>query len=216
MERTITVKGTGRISKAPDQIAVSLEMERRDRAYDQVVALANMAVAQLTAAIRDAGMDEKQLRTQSYQIDTVYDSIQNGQGSYRRVFGGYRCRIRMAVRFPLDMRVLGRVLQGISACGASPEIGIRFGLADEDAAKDELLADAARDARKKAELLAAAAEVRLGALLSIQYAWSELRFEADTEFLCDAVAKPCAAPDIDLAPEDVERSDTAVFVWAIE
>lgn len=216
MNRTITVKGTGKISKAPDQIALSLEIERRDPDYDKTAALANRAMTHLTVAVKGAGLDEKDLRTQSYRITADYDSVKDANGNYQRIFSGYLCCIRMILRFPLDMKKLGLVLHTISACKADPEISIKFQLADEDAAKDEMLIAATQDAHKKAKLLTTAAGVELGDLQSIQYAWDEIHFESKTDYFCDIAALPSATPDMDITPEDVERSDTAVFVWEIK
>ena len=217
MSRTITVRGTGKISKAPDQIALLLSLECTDIKYDKVGESANRAITFLTVAVNGAGLDEKELKTQSYQIDTDYDNVRNKDGNYHRVFNGYVCRICTAIRFPLDMKLLGLVLHTISECKANPEIGIHFELADEDAAKDEMLVEAAKDAKKKAELLAKAADVSLGQLQSIQYAWDEIKFESPTTYACceEATCAPAPGGLADITPEDVERSDTAVFVWEI-
>lgn len=217
MSRTITVRGTGKIKKAPDQIALSLSLECNDMKYDKAVESANRAITFLAVAVNGAGLDEKELKTQSYQIDTDYDNVRDKDGNYHRVFNGFVCRIRMVIRFPLDMKLLGLVLHTISVCKANPEIGIHFELADEEAAKDEMLVAATKDAKKKAELLAKAADVSLGQLQSIQYAWDEIRFESTTTYACceDTVCATVPGGVADITPEDVERSDTAVFVWEI-
>jgi len=219
MNRTITVTGSGKISRAPDQITLSLEISRTDKEYDMVVKSADDAIVRLTDAVKNAGLDAKELRTQSYQISADYESIADKKGNFQRVFNGYVCRIQMVVRFPLDKKRLGLALRAITGCGANPEISITFGLADEDAAKAEMLLAAARDAREKAQVLASAAKVSLGSLQSIRYAWDEVHFESPTECGCfHDIAYECksgVSGAENLTPEDVERTDTATFVWEI-
>jgi uncharacterized protein len=62
---------------------------------------------------------------------------------------------------------LGAVLDAAVADGANTLNGLTFGLADPKPALDEARKEAVADARARAELLAAAAGVKLGRVISI-------------------------------------------------
>ena len=70
---------------------------------------------------------------------------------------------------------------------------------------------------KKAEILCDASGVVLGKLLSIEYNWGELDICSDTRYSLaeDCLVAPMMANCIDIEPDDITVSDTAVFVWEI-
>ena len=67
--------------------------------------------------------------------------------------------------------------------------------------------------------MAKSAGVNLGAILRIDYNWSEHHFYSDTDMGVAEGMLYCAeaAPmTMDIEPEDIDVSDTATVVWAIE
>ena len=81
-----------------------------------------------------------------------------------------------------------------------------------------MLAEAAENARARAEILAKASGVALGELLSIEYNGNRPRLRSGTELyandmLCAPMGKACA-PDIN--PENITAELTASFVWEIK
>ena len=74
------------------------------------------------------------------------------------------------------------------------------------------------NARQKAEILTRAAGVTLGTLLSIDYNWGELHLYSPTSCSVgsDDLLMTCSAPaDMAIEPDDIDVSDSAVFVWEI-
>lgn len=69
-----------------------------------------------------------------------------------------------------------------------------------------------------AQLRAAIAGVTLGTLLSIDYNWGELHLYSPTSCSVGSadLAVTCGAPaDMAIEPDDIDVSDSAVFVWEI-
>ena len=78
-----------------------------------------------------------------------------------------------------------------------------------------------RDARAKAEVLAAAAGETLGALLRIDYSWSEADIEVRPMrklALADAAMPEAAGNSYDMSiePEDLALRDSVTVLWALE
>ena len=59
MNRTITIKGVGRLSLKPDQVAVTLCLKTTDPVYEEAMRAATAELAQLRAAIAPSVRDRR-------------------------------------------------------------------------------------------------------------------------------------------------------------
>ena len=216
MSRTITVKGTGRVSLSPDLTAVTMTLDTVDKNYDRAMERSAALLDGLREALTAVGFDKKELKTTSFNVSTRYEGQRDSDGNYRNVFVGYACVHGLKLEFDFDTKRLSAVLSAIARCVAEPSLNVRFTVRDQEAAADALLQSAAENARHKAEVLAAASGVKLGELLSVNYSWGELNVYSDTDYCVEekCMAMPMGAA-MDLTPDDIELSDTATFVWEI-
>lgn len=106
MNRTITIKGVGRLSLKPDQVAVSLSLDTIDPVYEKAMRAATAELAQLRAAIAGVGFAEDNLKTASFDIDTVYESDRDSDGNYHRRFVGYRVTHELKLELAYDTQRL--------------------------------------------------------------------------------------------------------------
>ena len=217
--RTITVKGMGKVSTAPDYIVVSMSLEAKKIDYEETMNLAAEQVDFLNSALEEIGFEKKAVKTTSFNVDTEYRSVKDRNGNYTRVFDGYSCSHRLKVEFDFDTKRLAQTLYTISKCLAKPEMSIRFTVKDPSAINKELLRSATINAKEKAEVLCEASNVELGQLLTIDYNWGEINVISHTDYeLEDGCMPKCAAgmADIEITPDDIDVSDTATFVWEIK
>ena len=215
--KTITVKGSGRISVKPDLIVVSMNLESTDVDYEKTMELASEKINELNETLYKVGFEKDSVKTASFNVRTKYENVRDKNGVYKNEFCGYECRHALKVEFDFDTGRLAKVLAVVSGCLAKPEISVAFTVKDPDAVGDELLKAAARDAREKASVLCEASGVTLGELVSIDYNRGEADFRSQTEYAvygCSRAMK--SAVDIDIAPEDIKVNDFASFVWEIK
>ena len=214
--KTITVKGTGCVSAAPDVVELRLSLDSRCPEYQAAMEQARGRIASLTDALVSVGFEKSELVTSSFNINTDYESRRNSYGEYVSIFLGYRVSHDLKLEFDLDMAKLSKTLGAISKCAAEPKLTIRFKVKDRAAVGAALLRSAAENARAKAEILASASGVSLGEIVSICYDWAELNVYSRTKYLStnDSIDMSCAC-DIDIEPEDIEAEDTATFIWQI-
>lgn len=214
--RTITVKGIGAVSVKPDLIVLRLSMETAEYEYDAAMKAAAEKIDFLNKALEAAGFEKKSAKTADFRVRADYDRLNDGKGNYTSVFMGYKCRHELKIEFDFDTKRLAKALSEISKCIAKPEISIDFTVKDSSAVSGELLKEAVKNAREKAEILCAASGAKLGELLSIDYNWSELHLYSATDY--DAEGKCMmlgAADDMDIEPEEIKARDTATFAWEI-
>ena len=220
MTRTITVKGIGSISAKPDYITLSLSIDAKDMDYEKAMCQATDRIVSLKEAIQSFGLDKSELKTTSFNVNTTYDNIKDRQGNYQRIFSGYVCAYRFKVAFDFDAKTLAKALSAIASSTAKPELSISFTVKNPASVAEDLLANAAINAKEKAEILCKASGVELGQIISIDYNWGELNIVSQTRYDMEDCVQPLMAmskscvPEIE--PDDIDLSDTATFIWEIK
>ena len=214
MDRTITVRGTGKVSLRPDQVEITLTLTDENMNYDAAMDAAAAQLESLRDALTAIGYDKDTLRTTNFDVSTRYDYRHDDKGNNTRVFLGYACTQNLRMVFPFDTVRLGETLSAIATCTADPELNVRFTVADPSAVSDELLRSAADSARQKAEVLATASGVKLGKLVKVWYSWGDRDFTSPTAF---AVGNGLlrAKASMDFTPENIDLTDQATFTWEI-
>ena len=215
MPRTITVKGVGKLSLKPDYTVVSLSLKTVNKVYDTAMSKAAEALDALRKALVGIGFQKDDLKTSDFNVGIERDSVRDKDGSYRTVFVGYAVRHQLKLEFDFDSALLSKTLGAIATCIAEPELNIQFTVKDKEAVNTALLESACANAREKAEILAKASGVALGALMTIDYNWGELHLYSPTnyEMDTDCMVKACAAPSMDIEPDDIDVTDSVTFVW---
>ena len=219
MNRTITVKGIGKLSLKPDQTAVSLTLKTVHADYDKAMGKAAKHLEQLRSAITKIGFAKDDLKTTSFDVGTEYKNERDKNGNYKRIFVGYRVTHGLKLEFDFDSQRLSNVLGAIAVCIAEPELNVQFTVKDREAVNTALLESACINAKAKAEILTKASGVTLGELISIDYNWGELHLYSPTRYEMDppCMAKASTAPTaMDIEPDDIDVSDGVTFVWEIK
>ncbi len=218
MERTIRVKGKGKISVKPDTIRLNIEAEGTYKEYILSVKKSAEHTNLLRDTISKAGLDPQNLKTVHFGIDTDYERYRDKNGDYQSRFIGYKYTHNLYIQFPNDNEQLGKVLYQLANNEVNVEFSIRHTVKDIDAVKNELLCKAVEDSKIKAEVLAKAAGVSLGEIKTIDYSWGEI----------EIYSKPMdgmmlAAPidvegtyDLDIEADDIDLEDTVTILWEIK
>ena len=219
MERTIRVTGKGKISVKPDTIRLLITQQSVEPTYEGAVRESAVRKNELTEAFGTLGFRKEDLKTLYFNVNTEYESYQERDKSWRKRLVGYEYTHRMKIEFPADNEMLGRVLLKISRCPGEPEFSIEYTIADQEAAKNELLGKAVTDAKAKAEVLTKAAGVTLQDIQLLDYSWGEVEFVSRpiNKMMMDA---ECCMPEetgigIDIEADDIDITDTVTVVWGI-
>ncbi len=219
MPRTITVKGVGKASASPDYVTLSIVLESFNENYDSAMDLAEAHIQELTAALVGAGFEKEALKTTNFNVRTEYNNEKDQNGNWKKVFSGYVVTHDLKLEFDFNMERLSQAINAISSCAAHPQLSVAFTVKDPSGLKEEMLRNAAANAKEKAEILCAASGVKLGTLLNIDYNWSEISVLSRTGYMLaeDNLrgAAPMKARSIDIQPEDINVSDTAAFTWEL-
>ena len=215
--RRITVKGTGNVSVKPDLIVLSLDLSTQLSTYEETMKQATQASQELLNIFLELGFDKDDLKTTDFTIDTVYESYQDAQKTYQRRFVGYECRQDFRLEFDLDFERLSKVLSALVQASVDPVFNIRFSVKDLTKVSEELLRNAAKNAKEKAEILADASGVKLGEIVDIHYNWGRIELYSPTDYrLNESNMRMAAEASPHIVPEDIDVSDEVTFVWEIK
>ena len=218
MNRTITIKGIGKLSLKPDQVVVSLTLKATDKNYDKAMDTAAKHLEQLRRTLVGIGFTKDDLKTTNFNVGTEYENERDKGGNYKRVFIGYSVTHQLKLEFDFDSHRLSQALGAIAACIAEPELNVQFTVKDKESVNAALLESACVNAKVKAVILAKASGVTLGDLISIDYNWGELHLFSPTRYdMEDACMRLSSATptSIELEPDDIDVSDSVTFVWEI-
>jgi uncharacterized protein YggE len=194
----VTVTGTGSVSAAPDRAQIQAGVVTEAPRAAEAVAATSAAMQKVLAALDAAGIDRKQVQTSRFDVSPVYADMTpetRGMPAIR----GYRAsnQVQVEVR---DIAKIGGVLDALVGAGANEIGGISFSIADSKPLEDQARKQAVADARRKAELYAAATATTLGRVLAIdESGGGPSPFPARHARMEAAAAPPIAPGELDLA-----------------
>lgn len=163
---TLTVTGEASTSAAPDIATIRAGVETDGETASAALSANSALAAEMIAALKTAGVAPEDLQTGTLRLDPRYaDQIRTAPGAAPEVVG-YRA-VNEVVATIRDLDGLGAIIDRVVQAGANRVDAIRFGLADDSALADAARRKAVAEARGRAEVLAEAAGVRLGRVLSI-------------------------------------------------
>lgn len=161
----ISVTGEATEALAPDMALVNLAVVRTEATARAALDGTNKAMADVLAAMKQAGVADKDLQTSGFFIQAQYDYSSDNDGKPPKLLG-YQVGNTLTVRLR-DLSKLGALLDTSVTLGVNQGGDIRFLNDKPEAAMDKARAEAVRDALAKAKILADAAGVDLGDVLEI-------------------------------------------------
>jgi uncharacterized protein YggE len=161
-EHTITVTGTGRVILAPDVADLQLGVSVTRPTAAEARAVAADAMTKVVAAIKKAGIADKDIQTSTLSLQPVYDYSQNGNGKLT----GFQLTNAVSVTLH-DITKVGDLVDDGVAAGATSVDGVNFRVDDPTSAESQARTAAVADARAKANALATAAGTSISGVSAI-------------------------------------------------
>lgn len=162
---TIQVTGQGETAVAPDMAVLSLTVMREAETARAALDEANQAMREVIAAMKEKGIEDRDLQTSGLSINPRYVYPDRGEDRTPRIVG-YQVSNSLTVRVR-EIEMVGEVLDLSVTMGVNQGGGIVLTNDDTAAVLEEARKAAVENARAKAETLAEAAGVRLGRVMSI-------------------------------------------------
>lgn len=158
----ISVTGEAQISVPPDRAQIDAGVTSDAKAAREASDANNAVMGKVLAALKGAGIDEKDVQTSRLSLQPQYAANRNGSSP----IVGYRASNRVMVRIR-DVGKVAGVIDTLVGAGANDIGNIWFSVSHASQLLDDARERAVADARRKAEIYAKAAGVTLGAPLNI-------------------------------------------------
>ena len=203
---TITVTGSAVVTLEADYARISVGVSTKAATVEEASAQNNAAIHSVIAALKEAGVAENDIATSNYSVYAEYDySSLGGQK-----LTGYNVTNQLTVILR-DMSCIGATLDKATAAGANNIYNIEFLSTQADAAQDEATAHAVSDAMRKARLLADAAGLELGGILSLTESTGGVYVTARNYAFKDA-----AVAGNSILPDDTSVSASVTMVFEVK
>jgi uncharacterized protein YggE len=206
---TLTASGEGTAHVTPDIAVVTLGVSSRGDTAAKALADNSTSLTAAIGAIEAAGVTEKDVGTSGLNIYPVYAQNSDGSQVQPPKVVGYEVSNQVTVTIR-DISKAGDLLDKVVAAGANQVNGISFDVSDSKGPGDAALKDAIADARRKGEIMAEAAGVKLGRILSVTS--GEEGAPPRPVFAAMALK---AAPSTPVMPGEQALTVNATVVWEI-
>lgn len=210
MEREIRVCATGTHRALPDCIRATVRLAGLKDTCEA-------AAEEFKDSFEFLLKETKQFvfKTADFSINTHYADERDGNNVWRKKLAGFMFSHTLVCEFPFDTSALGAFVFALGRCKCVDSFGFDYAVTDEDGAYDAAAADAVKKAVKKANVLAAAAGVKLGDIASISFnASSRNIFSPRMCKTNDRAAVMTAS--VDVAPRELSFSESVEMVWELK
>ncbi|AUH63777.1 SIMPL domain-containing protein [Paracoccus zhejiangensis] len=160
----ISVTGEGQALGQPDMATINLGVTTQAETAAAAMTQNSEQQTAVIAALTGSGVEERDIQTSGLNLTPMMDYSREGQPP--RVTG-YQAQNMVTVRVR-DLAGLGGTLDGLVTAGANEINGITFGRDNSDEMQDEARRDAVADAQHRAEVIAEAAGLTLGPVLTMR------------------------------------------------
>lgn len=178
----LSVNGEGRSYREPDLAVFSAGVTSQGASAAAALSENSRAMTGVNAALKRAGVAERDIQTSNLSINPVYANPEREAMMAARVSGqpyippppetmvpkivGYQANNTVMVR-QRKLGDYGKIIDALASAGANQINGPMFQIEASQAALDEARTSAMKDARRRAELLAATAGLKIVRTVSI-------------------------------------------------
>lgn len=208
--RTLRVEGTGEVKAQPDEAFIDLAVETLAPNAKTAGEQNAKKMEKVIAALTSAGIARKDIQTRNYSVYPDYGPPAPNETEPK--LKGYRVSNLVGVHLTELSRV-GSLLDQALAAGANRVDQVRFGLAKQDAVQGEALRQAVARARKSAEVLAAALNVKLGAVVDASTVTESPQMYPARFAMAEAADARVATP---IQPEEQTVQAKVTLIYVIE
>lgn len=163
MDRLITVSAAGYAYAEPDRATVSAGVAAEADTAAAALSANTELMQKVVAGLKESGIDAKDIQTSNFNVEPRYRNPREGAPP---TIDGYRVSNQVTV-LVRDLKALGGLLDKLVSLGANQVSGLSFEVSKAETLKDEARKEAVANARRRAELLAAAAGAEIGEVVTI-------------------------------------------------
>lgn len=161
----ITITTEGSASAQPDQAIISAGVQATKPTAAEALAETSRVTETVLAKLDSLGIPRASVQTSGISLFPVQEGPSRPGGE--PAISGYRAINQVTVTIN-ELGKVGQVLDGVVAAGANQVSGVRFGLRDDAALRNQALQAAMKVARPRADAIAAGLGLKTDQVLAIR------------------------------------------------
>ena len=157
---TFNVSGEGKVSVPPDIVLINAGVTAQASTVKEAQDQLNASINRVSKALKQLGIEEKDIQTSNYNINPTYDYTSGLQR-----ITGYSANSNLAIKVR-EIDKVNSVIDAATENGANQVGGIIFEVDDKTKAENEARELAVAEAKKKAQDAAKIAGFKLGRIVN--------------------------------------------------
>jgi uncharacterized protein len=216
LAHTITVEGEATIYVDPDHASIDFGVDTEAASVGAALKENNAKMAGVLDALRAQGVARSDIQTTQFSIAPVHPLVKNAtyqQYDYS-VVTGYEVTNKITVTVS-DMTKIGSVVDAAASAGANSSNSVVFEIRNRDELLDKARAQAMRNAKHKADMLANAVGAQVGALITVGNTQVQ-SMEREMAPVAPPPPPPPPAPGASILPGQLSVSADVTAVFALK
>lgn len=208
MPRIISLSGHGEVRATPDIAYVTSGVVTQGATAAEALAANTKAMTDLFAALKDSGIEDRDVQTSNFSVQPRYD-FSNNQAPK---MVGYDVSNNVTVTLR-KVDTLGALLDRMVQSGSNQISGISFDVSKPDDAMDEARKLATEDATRKAKVYAKAMGIELGNVMQVSEGSAA---QPPMPMVRSTMMKADAAPPVPMAAGEQTLAVDVNVIWEIK
>ena len=208
MPRIISLSGHGEVRATPDIAYVTSGVVTQGATAADALAANTKAMTDLFAALKDSGIEDRDVQTSNFSVQPRYD-FSNNQAPK---MVGYDVSNNVTVTLR-KVDTLGALLDRMVQSGSNQISGISFDVSKPDDAMDEARKLATEDATRKAKVYAKAMGIELGNVMQVSEGSAA---QPPMPMVRSTMMKADAAPPVPMAAGEQTLAVDVNVIWEIK
>jgi uncharacterized protein YggE len=208
-DHSIVVNGTASLSIAPDFAVINLGVISKGNTVADALKDNNERMSRVVAAIRLFGISEADMQTSKFTVDAVHPvrSAEYGYDETKTI--GYSVSNRIKIKVG-NLDKVAKVIDATLAAGANYLESVDFDIKNRNELEDQALADAVKNARHRAEIMAGAEGAQVGQMIAMTN--TERSYRGGVETVTVTSSKMVSTP---ILPGSIDLTTGVTVTYAI-
>jgi hypothetical protein len=164
LAHTITVDGEATLYVDPDHASMTLGVVTSGATVSEALRQNNIKMNAVLTAVKTQGVRQSELQTSTFSIQPQHPRTKDGY-DYDTI-SGYEVTNSLTVTVS-DLTKVGAIIDAAADAGANTSNNVIFQVSNREALLDKVRADAMRNAKRKADIMANAVGAQVGGLITV-------------------------------------------------
>lgn len=214
---TIKVMGKGSIHVVPDVTRLEVSIDSVFTAYDAAYKQARENAQWMGQILEYNNLNKKLAKTIRFDIsDHLIDEYDDDDHYIGKIKDGFDLTQRFKIDLEMDNVLLNKIVRGVGKFIKGAQINIGYTVKDPRPHQLKMIERAVKDAVEKANIMANAANAKLGDVSSITYGDGNVSVYSQARSIhSNEEAMACDSNSLDVEPDDLVMSDTVDVVFQL-